>query len=462
MDTVHLTRSHTARRAAAVLLAVCVLCALFLAPAASLTVRADGRGTYVTAPDWPEGPELASDGAILMDAVTGNILYEKNVDQRMYPASITKILTALIAIEHLSLEEKITYTRDDIYTLERGASTIALRPDEELSVEESLYGLLLASGNECANGLARQTAGSVSAFVDMMNARAAELGCTGTHFANPHGLHDENHYTTPHDMAILMRAAISNATYLRFDSTRTHIIPPTNLVNETRPVKMRHEMLDPYSANYYEGVVAGKTGFTTPAGNTLVTYAVRGDLKLISVVMHSTGQQYADTKKLLDYGFSGFQSLEASSLETRFQAGSQTKDAMDAVLQDTLIGTDLAPDSWVTVPKNVSFSDLTADLVLEEQGSSFGRVVYRYEGMEVGSAALTLKSGGGQTFPFSVRSGLHIVRADGEQVLNVPLLIVIGAAAVLVIVLLLLLRKRRISRSSGNISFRTDRKGRRL
>ncbi|MBQ5950978.1 MAG: D-alanyl-D-alanine carboxypeptidase [Lachnospiraceae bacterium] len=425
-------------------------------PYASLTARADGRGPSVTAPDWPEGPELASDGAILIDVVTGTVLYEKNIDQRFYPASITKIMTALLAIEKLPLGDVITYTREDIYSLEKGASTIALRPGEELTVEESLYGLLLASGNECANGLARKAGGTIAAFVEMMNARAKEMGCTGTNFVNPHGLHDENHYTTPRDMAVIMRAAITNETYLRFDSTRTHIIPATNLVDEKRPVKMRHEMMDPYGKNYYEGVTAGKTGFTTPAGNTLVTYAVRDGVRLISVVMHSTGQQYEDTKKLLDYGFSSFQSVDASQWENRFSAA-DSADIMNIMMEDGRVDMEVTGDSWVVMPKTAAPEDLTTDIVWEAGADgSAGKIRYLYEGMEVGSASLRLKEGTEKRFPFAVREGLYIIEADGTQHLSIPHVVLMAAGFLLLLAAVIGILRRMSGKTEG-VSFRTDR-----
>ena len=441
------------------LLALCL--SLCLAGLSGIQVKAVGTGSYVTAPDWPAGPEVASEGAVLMDATTGTILYEKNVDSRFYPASITKILTALLAIENCALDDVVTYTEEDIYSLEPGASSIALRPGEQLSVEESLYGLLLASGNDCANGLAHQAAGSIEAFVDMMNERLETLGCTNTHFTNPHGLHSDEHYTTPHDMALIMQAAVQNATYLRLDSTKTHFIPETNLVSEKRPVKMRHEMLDPNSSNYYEGVVAGKTGYTSNAGNTLVTYAVRDNVKLICVVMRSIGQQYSDTKKLLDYGFSSFQMYPVSTMETRYSVNSsELYGSTGGVFQDSMLSVQFDVDSWAIAPKNAAFEDLETELVFheDEARSSVGTVVYRYEGMEVGSAGLRLKDAGKENFPFEVRSGFYLVSPNGERRLNIPL--IVGFCAVGILLLLVLWRLIRTigKKKRGGIHFKAKKK----
>ena len=414
----------------------------------AVPAKAAGKGTYVTAQNWPEGPEVASEGAILMDAVTGTILYEKNVDQQFYPASTTKIMTALLAIENCALEDVITYTEEDIYSLEPGASNIALRPGEQITVEQSLYGLLLASGNECANGLARKAAGSVSDFVDMMNERAAAIGCTNTHFSNPHGLHEEDHYTSPHDLALIMKEASKNSTYMRIASTLTYFIPETNLVQEQRPLKSTHQMMDPNSSNYYEGVETGKTGYTSSAGNTLVTYGVRDNRKLICVVMRSIGQQYTDTKALLDYGFSNFQMYSASSMESRYSVdGSEVFGSTGSVFQDSMLSVKFEGDSWVIAPRNVAFEDLETELVLETGGGSVGSVIYRYEGMQVGTASLNLEEAGADRFPFAVRSGFFLVDETGQRSLNIPFFIGLGVilllAAVIVWRLFVLFRGKR-------------------
>lgn len=153
-----------------------------------------------------------------------------------------------------------------------------------------------------ANGLAEHTAGSISAFADMMNARAKELGCTNTNFVNPNGLNDSNHYTTPHDMALIARAAFQNATVCKVASTLSYQIPATQKA-AARTISLGHKMLYPNDSRYYQGVIGGKTGYTSLAGNTLVTCAERDGVRLIAVIMKSKSTQYTDTSALLDYGF---------------------------------------------------------------------------------------------------------------------------------------------------------------
>ena len=168
---------------------------------------------------WPQGPQIYAESAIVMEADTGTILYNKDMDMVNYPASITKIMTALITLEQCSLDEVVTYSYYATHSIEAGSSSIGTTEGEELTVEESLYALLLESANECGNGLAEHVAGSIDAFVEMMNQKAADLGCTNTHFVNPHGLHDDNHYTSAHDMALITQAAIQNEDFVRISGT---------------------------------------------------------------------------------------------------------------------------------------------------------------------------------------------------------------------------------------------------
>ncbi len=157
-------------------------------------------------------PVIQSEGAILMDASTGTLLYSKNGETRYYPASITKLMTALLVAEKCNLSDTVTFSKAATTNLESGAVTLGLTEGDKLTVEQSLYGLMLKSANEVANGLAEHVSGSVSAFSALMNARAKELGCTGTNFVNPNGLNSSSHYTTPHDMALIARAAYQNDT----------------------------------------------------------------------------------------------------------------------------------------------------------------------------------------------------------------------------------------------------------
>lgn len=257
-------------------------------------------------PGWPQGPKIEGESAILIETSTGTVLYSKNADKAQYPASITKIMTSLLAAENLDLSGKLIMSESAAYGItENDSSSIYADTGEELTMEQAMMAVMLQSANEMTLALAEETSGSVKKFVELMNQKARQLGCTNTHFNNPHGLHDELHHTTAADMAKIAAAAWRNPTFRRYASCTYYEIPPTNKFKETRYLLNHHKMMKG-STYAYDGVAGGKTGYTEAAGNTLVTYADRGNMHLVCVVMKSVNGAYADTASLLDYGFQNF------------------------------------------------------------------------------------------------------------------------------------------------------------
>lgn len=255
--------------------------------------------------NWPQGPAIYAESGILVDLDTQEILYSKNIDKQLYPASITKIMTTLVAIESSSPEEPVTFSQHALDSIEWDSSNIGCRLNETLTMEQCWYAMMLNSANEVCCGVAEHISGSIEAFVEKMNQKAAELGCTNTHFSNPNGLPDETHYTTAHDMALIANAAYQNETFRQIFSTRQYEIPPTPQYTETRYLYNHHKMMQPDTEYYYEGCLGGKTGYTETALNTLVTIASRNGKNLLCVTMRTQGRQvYADTASLFDYGFS--------------------------------------------------------------------------------------------------------------------------------------------------------------
>ena len=255
---------------------------------------------------WPTGPQIEAQSAVLMDLNSEAILYSKNADTQLYPASITKLLTCLLGCENLDTSAQITLSQQAAYGIEAGSSTIYGDAGEVFTVEQALMGLMLESANEMALAIGEEVSGSVKKFVELMNTRAQQLGCTNTHFNNPNGLPDETHVTTANDMAKIAKAAWQNATCRKFFTTDLYEIPPTNVFTETRYLLNHHKMMA--GRDYaYDGVLGGKTGYTDAAGATLVTYAKRGNMLLVAVVMNSVNGAWSDTKSLLDYGFDNFE-----------------------------------------------------------------------------------------------------------------------------------------------------------
>lgn len=287
------------KRSASLLLCLFLFSIVF-SPFAAITARADSAE-----------PVLISESAVLMDADTGQILFEKEMDAKKFPASITKIMTTLLAVERGELSSSMTLSYDAVHSVGRDAAHIALTEGEQITLEQALYATMLPSANDAANGVAEKIGGSIPAFAELMNQRAAELGATNTHFSNPSGLPDETHLTTAHDMALITREAIQSPEFMKFFSTVQYEIPPTNKQKNTRYLWSIHDMLKTNTEFYDETVIGGKTGYTEDARHTMVTVARRNGRTLIAVVMRSpkTSDKYTDTMALFNYGFNQFTSL---------------------------------------------------------------------------------------------------------------------------------------------------------
>ena len=265
-------------------------------------------------------PAVSAEAAILFDATHNTVLFEKNADEKLYPASITKLMTALLVLEKADLNDTVVFSKTAVTNLESGAVTLNLREGDRVSVRDCLYGLLLKSANEVANGLAEHVGGSIQGFADLMNQRAAELGCTGTHFTNPSGLNDPDHYTTARDMAKIAGAAFKNETLQKISSSLSYEFPATKAA-AARTITPGHKMLYPSDSRYYEGMVGGKTGYTSLAGNTLVTCTEKDGVRLIAVVLKARSTHYGDTKAMLDYGYKKIQTFGSGPYHQWVQNG---------------------------------------------------------------------------------------------------------------------------------------------
>lgn len=348
---------------------------------------------------WPKGPKVDGESAVVMDANTGTILYSKDMNSKRYPASITKVMTALLAVENCSLNETVTFTQEAFYNMEYQATHIGATVGEKLSMEDSLYAVMLASANEVSNAVAIHVAGSVAKFTDMMNARAKELGATNTHFNNPNGLYESNHYTTAHDMALIMRAAMNNKNFRMIAGTKRYQIQPTNKCKEIRYLSNHHQMVNPTSSPKYgyEYALAGKTGFTNEAGNTLVTAAKKDGIELVTVVLkgHSVyvdKNVYTDTISLFDFYFQNYKvynvgehnsvpTIKEDKLFTRFNSLFNSSEAT--------ISTNGA--NTVVIPTNKKVSDVVQsveyfnDVAIDPAKSNvIGKITYTLEGVTVG------------------------------------------------------------------------------
>lgn len=310
-------------------------------------------GTVFQGSSAVAAPTVQAEGAVLLNCGTGQILFGKNENTQFYPASITKVMTALLTIENCNLSDVVTFSEAATTNLESGAVTLDLTAGDQLTVEQCLYALLLKSANEVANGLAEHISGSVSAFSDKMNARAAQLGCKNTHFANPNGLNNTTHLTTPYDMALIARAAYADPTLSKISTTTSYQMPAT-IKGEAKTITMGHKMNYPTDSRYYPGIVGGKTGYTSKAGNTLVTCVEKNGVRLVAVVMKASGTHYTDTKAMLDYGFELASRGEIQGGDPSYAGASAGVSAASAATSGASAGTSVSANSAPAVSSGAS------------------------------------------------------------------------------------------------------------
>ncbi len=248
--------------------------------------------------------DINASAALLIDNRTNKILYSKNENEKLFPASTTKIITAILVIENYSLDEKVTASYDAIMNIPQGYATANIQVGEELTIKQLLDMLLVHSANDAANVLAEYAGGSISSFVAMMNTKINELGLTSTHFTNPYGLQDDNHFSTAHDLAVMMQYCLKNNTFKQLSGQASCAIPATNK-SAPRKYASTNELLIAGNINYSPYVISGKTGFTSKAGGCLVSMAYHNDLELISVILNSN-DRFGDTRKLYNYGYDNY------------------------------------------------------------------------------------------------------------------------------------------------------------
>lgn len=349
--------------------------------------------TACAAPAWPDQIGITAEGGIVIDADSGAVLYGQNIHQQYYPASITKILTALIIIEECDPDEVVTFSHNAVYNVESGSSNAGLDEGDQLTVRQCLYAMILKSANEAANALAEHMAGSIEAFSAVMNARAVSLGCRDSNFTNPSGLNDPNHYTSAYDMALISKAAFTNEIFVEIDSTLYYDLPPTKQNVDGLRIYPGHKMLKQNTAQYYPGAIGGKTGYTSLAGNTLVTCAERDGMKLIAVILNGHQTHYTDTKTLLDFGFANFRSVFISDFDTTYTA--VENDMTIAGLPTAGLSViSVQTDRKITLPYGAEFTDadsaISYDLPDEAPVNAVAQVTYTYNDRVIGSAYLVL------------------------------------------------------------------------
>ena len=427
-------RNYIKRSAAAVLTGImAVTLAGNVRADEAMTFEEARQASYDTVPDtnniqgWPQGPNVYGNSAIVMDMNSGAILYGKKIDDQHYPASITKLLTALVALENSELDDEVYFSEDSVSFLEPGDASIGMTPGEILSMNDALYGMLLASANEVSYAIAESTGklmgGDYNTFIQAMNDRAVELGCTGSHWTNANGLHNEQHYTTAHDMALIASAVYQFEEFRTVTQTLNYTISPTNLVGESRTFQQNHKMLWPENYNYYEYCTGGKTGYTDQSRTTLVTMADNGNMQLVAVLLQDDGDVYADTRAMFDYVFSNFSKVPLKD-KAKAEGVSSYEDE----------------NAYVLLPAGIDFSSLESEITITDKMEGTGKVTYFYEGQNVGSAEVSLtpeyvkEQTGYDITPQITKKGSAQADTPKEEAgLSLPVKILIGAGAALVV-----------------------------
>ena len=344
-------------------------------------------------PGWPLDTGCQSEAGIVMDLDSGAVLFAQNIHVQEYPASITKLLTALVVVENTSMDEQVTFSHDAVYNVESGSGNkLQLEEGDVLSVKDCLYVMLLQSSNQAANALAEHVGGSREAFADMMNEKAASLGCRESHFVNPSGLNDPEQLTSAYDMAQIGAAVFGNPTLLEICSTTSATLPPTINNPNGRTYSMEHKLVvtgDSSDENYYPSAVAGKTGYTSLAGQTLVTYAEQDGRRQVAVTLKSTQRtHYSDTKTILDFGFARFKNVSVAENETDYVTGEEPVTIGD----ETYSPSDLYLDekAVVTLPNDAQFSDadkyLQTEIPASHPEGAVARIIYTYNDRQIGVA----------------------------------------------------------------------------
>lgn len=341
--------------------------------------------------NWPTGPVVSAESAILMDADTGAILYAKNIHQQEYPASTTKILTTLIASERCSMDEIVDFSYDAVHDIDPGSNHIAIEPGEQLTMEECLNAILIRSANEVSFAVAEHISGTTwQDFAPIMNERAKELGCVDSNFVNPNGLPNENHYTSAYDLAMIGRAFFANEALCKMTMTHMlHILPSERQPDDIMEVNKME--LIPGGKYAYPYLVGCKTGYTDVARSTLVSCAEKDGMKLICVVMKDENPNYyEDTIALFDYGFSNFQRVNISQTETKYNI----ENAGSFYSGNDIFGNskpilELNQTDSITLPNTITFQDAVSSISYDNtEPGQVAVITYTYNDVVLGTASL--------------------------------------------------------------------------
>lgn len=425
--------------------------------------------------NWPTGPVVGAESAILMEIETGTVLYAKNIHQKQYPASTTKLLTSLIATEQCALDEIVTFSHDAIFDTPRDSSHIAMDVGQAITMEQCLNAILIRSANEVSFAVAEHITGTSDwqVFADIMNERAEELGCLNSHFVNPNGLPDDDHYTTAYDLAMIGRAFFANELLCQITLTKRLEIPASDTLPHAK-LELNQMSIIPGGSYEYEYLIGCKTGYTNASRSCLVSAAERDGMTLICVVMHDEAPyQYEDTRTLFEYGFGNFEKVNVAQTETKydidntglFYGGNDIFGSSTPILS-------LNKDDYIILPRTVSFEDTESTISYNTANENQAAVItYTYHGVEIGSVRVNFTVSQPQTHMFDTDpeendSGDNSEETDAPVIYVNIIRVLIGmaaAGAVLFIAALIriFLKNYQFAGLGGRRKWKKSRRGRR-
>lgn len=329
---------------------------------------------------------ITAPNLILAETNTGRILYERAADEKIYPASLTKLMTAILVVENCELDEIVTVSENAILSVPTGYVNANLQVGEELTVEDLLYVMLIPSANDAANALAEHVGGNIESFSTMMNSRAKELGCTGSNFTNPSGLHQEEHYTTTKDLMLISQKAISYKLIEKVVGRTSYTLPSTNkYTGEKRFFTTTNYMIRESLKRYYcDYCIGGKTGYTGEAKNCVVEFIKKDGIELLAIVMGENakvkGQKFLDAKKMFEYVFENYENVDIAKKDKTYEiikVNNGTKETRDLeVLYKENINIIKDKDSSKDIQKDIEYTNVKAPI---QKGDVLGKITYTYD-----------------------------------------------------------------------------------
>ena len=411
--------------------------------------------------NWPLGPAIGAQAAILMDAKTGAILYEKNIHEKLYPASITKLLSTYIAVQECDLDEMVTFSEDAVHSINWWEdANMGVYAGSSLTLEEVLYGILVGSANEAAYAIAEHISGNLENFALLMNKTAKELGCTNSNFITPNGIHDENHYTTAYDMALIAKAFFANDTLAKMSATTRFDVPVTEKQPREGLILTAKSQLHPGKPYAYSSLIGTKTGYTDQARQTLVSCAEKNGLKLICVILkEESPAQFTDTIELFNYGFENFEAIYLNEIENQYSIDNHFFTTDIDLLGSSKTILSLNKNDYIVLPHTLTINDLNSSVSYDNKDdSSVACINYFYKNHLLGKINVELAIDEPTIFDFGNQQNntLNIYETDTQNTIFINVIHILVGFIIITIIFTIIFsiqsfaRNKRISKRRKN------------